>query len=31
MMLVPTALHDKAKHAGGVAAYKHRTGVPRYD
>lgn len=31
MLLVPTDLHDKVKHSGGVAEYKHRTGNSDYE
>ncbi|HLL23345.1 MAG TPA: HNH endonuclease [Kofleriaceae bacterium] len=31
MMLVPTDLHQAVKHTGGVAKYKHATGVDNYD
>jgi hypothetical protein len=31
MYLVPKDLHDAAKHSGGVAEYKHRTGSFDYD
>lgn len=31
MMLIPTDLHDAVKHTGGVAHYKHATGVGKYD
>ena len=31
MYLVPKDLHDKIKHTGGVAEYKHRHGVTSYD
>jgi hypothetical protein len=30
MYLVPTDLHDAVKHSGGVATYKHGSGVPKY-
>jgi hypothetical protein len=30
MYLVPDKLHDAVKHSGGVARYKHGSGVPRY-
>jgi hypothetical protein len=30
MYLVPVDLHEAVKHSGGVATYKHGSGVPRY-
>jgi len=30
MYLVPDDLHDAVKHSGGVAIYKHGSGVPKY-
>ena len=30
MYLVPVDLHRAVKHSGGVARYKHGSGVPRY-
>jgi len=31
MMLIPQDLHDAVKHSGGVATYKHATGVAAYE
>ena len=31
MMLIPEDLHDAVKHTGGVATYKHTTGIENYD
>lgn len=31
MSLVPTDLHRSVEHSGGVAEYKHRTGVDYVD
>jgi filamentous hemagglutinin len=30
MYLVPSDLHEAVKHTGGVARYKHGSGVPKY-
>jgi hypothetical protein len=30
MYLVPDKLHKAVKHSGGVATYKHGSGVPKY-
>ena len=30
MYLVPDKLHEAVKHSGGVARYKHGSGVPKY-
>lgn len=30
MLLVPKRLHDDVNHTGGVATYKHTSGVASY-
>lgn len=30
MLLVPKDLHDRVKHTGGAATYKHTSGVAHY-